>query len=105
MKPLAGGECAQCGHVAFPRLLLCPRCAGSEWRPRVLETGTVEQASAIWRVPGADPAVPVPIGSVRADAGPVVVARLDIGVGPGERVVLADDGGAPFARKPQTSTA
>jgi uncharacterized OB-fold protein len=103
VKPLAAGECAQCGHVAFPRLLLCPRCAGSEWRPRVLETGTVEQASAIWRMPGADPPVPVPIGSVRADAGPVVVARLEPAVGTGERVELGDDGGAPVARKPQTS--
>jgi uncharacterized OB-fold protein len=105
VKPLAAAECVRCGHVVFPRLLLCPRCAGSEWRRRVLEAGTVEQATAIRRMPGADPAAPVPVGSVRGDAGPIVVARLEPGIGPGESVVLGEEGGAPLARKPQTSTA
>ena len=104
MKPLGAGECARCGHVAFPRLLLCPRCSGSEWLPRVLEAGTVEETTVVRRMPGADPAAPVSIGSVRADAGPVLVARLDPGVGRGDRVVLADIDGAPVAQKPQTST-
>jgi uncharacterized OB-fold protein len=103
VKALAAAECAQCGHVAFPRLLVCPRCAGSEWQPHVLEAGIVEQVTVVHRMPGADPVAPVTIGSVHADAGPIVVARLESGVGPGDRVVLGEDGGAPVARNPQTS--
>ncbi len=105
MKPLAAGECTHCGHVAFPRLLLCPRCGGSKWKRRVLEAGTVEETTAVERMPGTDPPAPVPIGSVRADAGPVVVARLEPGLRPGNRVELDDDSGAPVARKPHTSRA
>jgi hypothetical protein len=71
----------------------------------VLEAGTVEETTAVQRMPGTDPAAAVPIGSVRADAGPVVVARLEPGLRPGDRVELGDDGGAPVARKAHTSPA
>jgi uncharacterized OB-fold protein len=100
--PVAG-ECGRCGHIAFPRLLLCPRCGAAEWRERRLCSGTVEEVTLVRRMPGSEPAEPVPVGSVRAEGGPVFVARLEAGVGSGDRVELVDDGGAPVARIAQTT--
>ena len=103
MTALVGGECARCGHVAFPRLLLCPRCGGGDWRDRLLDGGTVEEATVVRRMPGLDPAEPVRLGTVRADAGPVLLARLEAGVEAGDRIELRDDAGAPVAGMSQTS--
>jgi hypothetical protein len=87
----------------FPRLLLCPRCGAAAWRLRPLGAGTVEQVTIVHRMPGGGPAEPVHVGSIRADAGPLVVARLEPGVFVGGRVVLHDEGGAPVARIAETS--
>lgn len=78
-------ECTMCAHRMFPQRLLCPRCGRREFRettsgPGILEEVTTSRTGA-------------PIGSVRTDAGPVVLARLDGVIKPGMRVQLADNDG------------
>jgi uncharacterized OB-fold protein len=91
-----GAECGRCGHVVFPARLWCPRCGASDWRPREPGAGIVEEVTIVRRAPGGL-AAPVRLGSVRLDAGPLVTARLDPGVGAGSRVYVALADGAPIA--------
>jgi uncharacterized protein len=97
MNELLVAVCESCGRAAFPRRVLCPDCGGGAWSARPAGGGTLEETTVLRRIPGAD-VEPVAIGSVRLDEGPVVVARLEGDLGPGQRVALADDAGAPVAR-------
>jgi uncharacterized OB-fold protein len=72
--------CTACDHVVFPRRLACPHCGGSEFIERVAEEGVLEEATAS--------RAGVAIGSIRTDAGPVVLARLLAELEPGARVRL-----------------
>jgi uncharacterized protein len=90
-------ECASCGLAVFPRRLGCPRCGSAEWRRRTAETGVVEESTLLRRAPGRALHGPVRIGSVRLDAGPMVVARLAPAAGAGMRVQLLEDDGVPVA--------
>ncbi|HEY2052320.1 MAG TPA: zinc ribbon domain-containing protein [Solirubrobacterales bacterium] len=91
--------CTACGHAAFPPHLACSRCGSREWRGDGNTAGTVEQTTFVRRRVGvpAD-APPIPLASVRSDLGPVVIARAEGGVGPGDRVTMAFDGAAVVAR-------
>lgn len=72
--------CTACGHVVFPRRLLCPRCGGAELAERAAEEGVLEEVTASRSS--------IRIGSIRTDAGPVVLARLLADLEPGARVRL-----------------
>lgn len=91
--------CAACGHAAFPPHLACSHCGSREWRGDPNTAGTVEQTTFVRRRVGvpAD-APPIPLASVRSDLGPVVIARAEGEVGPGDRVELTTDGGVVIAR-------
>ncbi len=89
--------CEGCGTAAFPRPLLCRACGGAAFREEPSADGTVEEATRLHRSPGRSHEPPVALGSVRTDAGPVVVARLAGGPEPGSRVRLELDDGAPVA--------
>ena len=89
--------CTRCGRVVFPERILCPDCGGSEWRRSRIEGGVVETATTLRRAPGGIQ-TPVPIGTVRLDGGPPVVARLAAAASPGDRVLLDDDEGVPATR-------
>ena len=82
--------CQTCGQAVFPARALCPRCGGRAWRTETATAGVAEQVTT-HRRGGV-------IASVATDLGPVVVARAEDAVGPGARVVLDIDGGAPVAR-------
>lgn len=85
--------CSSCGHAAFPPHLVCSRCGSRSWEPRVETTGTVQQATAVeLRVGAPEDAEPIPLVSVGADAGPVVIARGEPGLRPGDRVDFFRDG-------------
>jgi uncharacterized OB-fold protein len=90
--------CVRCERAAFPRPLWCPACGGAEWREEELGAGRVEETTYVRRVPGHTLVPPARLGTVRLDAGPVLVARLAPGVSAAGRVWLELDGGAPVAR-------
>jgi len=81
-------RCARCGLAAWPAPALCRACGSRELPAEQAGTGLLEETTA------ADPIV---LGTVRTDAGPVVVARVE-GASPGERVALRVDDGALTAR-------
>ncbi len=85
--------CAACGAVQYPPREICVACLGAElaWRP-VAPEGTLIAATTV-RISG-DPyfreRTPWRTGTVAMDAGPIVIAHLTAGVGPGDRVRLAE---------------
>ncbi len=87
MSELEIQQCGRCGAAWFPDRLRCPRCGAREWQRVPAGQGTVEEETSIHRPPARDGA-PVRLGSVRLDAGPVVIARLQEDVGCGRRVHL-----------------
>jgi uncharacterized OB-fold protein len=91
--------CGNCGHAAFPPHLACSRCGSRDWREGTDNAGTVEQTTFVRRrvgVPAGAP--PIPLASVRADLGPVVIARAEGGLELGDRVELVTDGVVVIAR-------
>lgn len=87
--PLEVWRCDGCGEARFPRPALCGGCAGRDFTPLPAPTGRLEQATEIG---GAD-GEPLRLGTVRTDAGPVVVVRL-LGGEPGDTVRLRRRGAA-----------
>jgi uncharacterized OB-fold protein len=83
------GRCARCGLAAWPAPALCRGCGSRDLRAEQADTGVLEEATA---------AGAVVLGTVRTDAGPMVVARVDA-ASPGERVALRVDDGALTARR------
>lgn len=59
--------CAACAHTLWPPRPVCPRCGSTGFAPRPAARGVVEEVT---RGGGAI------FASVRADSGPVVIARL-----------------------------
>jgi uncharacterized protein len=86
VTPLLAFVCEGCGQVVFPARALCPQCGDNRWREQAFAGGVVEQATEHRGVE---------IASVRADLGPVVIARSRASAG--TRVRLEADGGAPVA--------
>ena len=94
---LIGMVCAACGRAAFPPRLRCAACGGAAWRPERVEEGIVEEVTTVHRAVGVAGETPVSLASVRLDAGPVVIARLDGEAAVGGRVELVAEQGAPIA--------
>jgi uncharacterized protein len=94
--------CRACGRMVFPPRLLCPNCGGASWRRARAGPGGVEEVTTVSHAVGAGGEVAVALASVRLDAGPVVVARIDGDASPGDRVELIAVDGAPTvpARSP-----
>jgi uncharacterized OB-fold protein len=72
--------CEACGWAVFPARALCPRCGAAAWREEPAAGGTVEEVSRTRQAT---------IASVRLDRGPVVIVRVENGVGRGSRVDLS----------------
>ncbi len=83
--------CAACGEATFPRLFLCPSCAGTTWRYEPVERGHVEGSTVNARDG-------VHVGLVRVALGPLVVARIEGPAQVGDEVALDQDGLVPVAR-------
>lgn len=75
--------------MVFPRRLLCPRCGGSVFEERAADEGVLEEAT--------ESRAGARIGSVRTDAGPIVLARLLEELEPGARVRLVQQDGVRAA--------
>lgn len=89
--------CRSCGLAVFPSRSLCARCGGASWLRRTAKSGILGEATTLRRARGRQLECPIRLGTVRLDAGPAVVVRLDQEVAPGTRVVLETIGGAPQA--------
>lgn len=86
-------RCDACGHAVFPPRLACPDCGARAWRPDLAETGVAEQITVVRHAIGRGGDPPSAIASVRADVGPLLVARVEPGLRPGCRVELWRDSG------------
>jgi len=69
--PFAVSRCVECGLSAWPPPAMCRRCGSLGFAPEPAPGGTLEQATE-----SAGPDGPVTLGTVRTDAGPMVVARV-----------------------------
>ena len=85
MTELEVQRCERCGTSAFPDRLWCPGCGGGELRHQPAGPGRVEEETTVRRPPTAEP---VRLGTVRLQAGPVVIARLATGAAAGIQVRL-----------------
>jgi uncharacterized OB-fold protein len=99
--------CEQCGHVVFPRRLLCPRCGSAASRAVPAGEGVVRETTVRRRRVSEDRREAhgdwrrverVRLVSVETERGPVVVARAFEELAPGARVRLELESGAPVAR-------
>ena len=87
--------CSDCAWRGMPHRDWCPVCRSDRVRRVRVHVGTVAETTIVRK--GAGP-FPVRLGTVRLDAGGVVLARLEAGASEGARVQLLDDGGAVVAR-------
>jgi uncharacterized OB-fold protein len=83
MTELQIQRCERCGTSAFPDRLWCPDCGGGELRHAPAGPGWVEEETTLRRS-----AEPVRLGTVRLEAGPLVIARLAKLTGAGTLVRL-----------------
>lgn len=91
----AAAECAGCGHAVYPPRWLCPRCHGSQWRAVAVRGATLQEFTRV-AVPSGGEAL---LGTLRTDAGPIVVARLVGAVhAAGQRYALRLDGDVLIAQ-------
>ncbi|TDN61639.1 zinc ribbon domain-containing protein [Paraburkholderia sp. BL10I2N1] len=84
-------QCRQCGTTLFPARYFCPACGGGEWDERVVEHGTVAEATIVHHRVGVQEGSEVHLASVATDAGPIVIARLERATQAGDRVRLEID--------------
>jgi uncharacterized OB-fold protein len=86
--------CHICEHVSVPRQEFgCENCGtqGAEFAATILPgEGTVRAAVTVHQHPRRDLVLPIRIGSIHLDAGPVVRARIEADVDAGQRVCAAD---------------
>jgi len=85
MTELQIQRCEVCGTNAFPDRLWCPGCGVGTMQHVPAGAGHVEEETTLRRAPTADL---VTLGTVRLEAGPVIIARLPTGAKTGTRVRL-----------------
>ncbi|MGN6870196.1 MAG: Zn-ribbon domain-containing OB-fold protein [Solirubrobacteraceae bacterium] len=83
MTELQIQRCEVCGTSAFPDRLWCPSCGASAFQPVPAGRGRVEEETTLRRS-----AEPITLGTVRLEAGPLVIARLAAGAKAGTHVRL-----------------
>ena len=71
MTELEIQRCERCGTSAFPDRLWCPGCGADQLRHTAAGPGRVEEETTLRRL-----TEPVRLGTVRLQAGPLVIARL-----------------------------
>jgi uncharacterized OB-fold protein len=69
--------CAVCGTAAFPRRLACPQCGCRDAREVDASEGVVEETTTVRHRAGEDGGAVMRLGTVRTQAGPRVIARLE----------------------------
>jgi len=103
--PFTVPMCERCAHLAYPPRILCPACGGAAWTRRLADEGTVEEVTVRRPVmkrrqlPWGNwlDQAETWLGTVRTDAGPLVVARVPEGAQRGDRVVLTTQASTAIA--------
>jgi uncharacterized protein len=81
--------CTSCGHVEFPRRVLCPRCGTALFHEIDGSEGYVEETTVLRHRAGSGEALDERrLATVRTTAGPSVIAGLDAHAARGDRVAL-----------------
>ena len=91
-------RCEGCGRNAFPPHLLCAACGGDRWSALPVSDGVLERVTVVRRSLGGAPADPPTVGRVRIEGAIRVIARVEGGAAPGDRVQLDMHDGAVVAR-------
>ncbi|CAB3781608.1 hypothetical protein LMG28688_01246 [Paraburkholderia caffeinitolerans] len=84
-------RCNACGEAVFPARYRCPRCGAADSASEAAAGGAVEESTVVRHRVGAQGGGDVYLASVRAEAGPVVIARSDTALREGEAVALVID--------------
>jgi len=95
---LTAWKCAECGAVYFPERYLCAACGGDNIVNTTVNGGVVEDVTTVHHVIGQPDWQPRPIATVEIDGGARILAGLLDDAGPGSRVELFEEEGAPYAR-------
>lgn len=82
--------CVNCSTSWFPAKLRCPRCGGGEFTPTSVAAVDVEEVTV-------DPRRETWLATVRADAGPRLIARVPAGTPAGARLPVVDSAAAAVA--------
>jgi uncharacterized OB-fold protein len=83
--------CTSCATPHFPPRLVCRHCRASSWRSEPAPTAVVEEITVLrYRIGAIGSPPPVTIATVRTDAGPRMLVRLDGPAEPGDAVTLSD---------------
>jgi uncharacterized OB-fold protein len=97
--------CTTCGHVEFPRRLLCPRCGTAMFHEIDGSEGHVEETTVLrHRAGGGEAPGDQRLATVRTTAGPRVIARLDADAARGDRVVLFVEANGAIVAGHRTAT-
>ena len=91
-------RCKTCGAAYFPERLLCSRCHGHDFATERVTEGVVEEIAVIRHMVGHTDWTPRRIANVTTAGGPRLTVGLKDESGPGTRIELFDEGGAPFGR-------
>ncbi len=83
MTELQIQRCEACGTNAFPDRLWCPGCGAGTLQHVPAGPGRVEEETTLRRA-----TEPTNLGTIRLEAGPLVIARLATGAHTGTRVRL-----------------
>lgn len=93
-------RCLACGWQAFPLRLGCASCGSSRGEAVPVTRGVLAEQTVVRRAIGGPLPEPVRIGTVHADGGAILIARLEGTLAQGDPVTLRSERGAPVARAP-----
>jgi uncharacterized OB-fold protein len=91
-------RCARCGAIYFPQRLMCARCGSAAFDEARVGEAVIEEVTTIRHVLGQSDWRPCRIANVRTPEGLHLTVGLRDQSGPGDRVLLEQDGTAPFGR-------
>ena len=91
-------RCAGCGAIYFPARLLCARCGGPAFAETRVSEGVIEEITVIRHVLGQTDWGPRRLANVKTPEGLLLTVGLRDESSPGDRIVLEQDGTAPFGR-------
>jgi uncharacterized OB-fold protein len=91
-------RCRSCRTGFFPAPLLCRRCHGDAFETDRVREAVVEEVSVIRHMLGQENWQPRRIASVRTSDGQRITIGLRDQSGPGDRIELTEEDGAPFGR-------
>ncbi|MFK4442218.1 putative OB-fold protein [Caballeronia udeis] len=69
--------CVACGHVDFPRRLLCPSCGHDDFAEVAASTGSVEEVTILHHRAGKAGGDIAYLATVLTHAGPRLIVRLE----------------------------